>query len=95
MQTLPLSGFTTKWFHAAFTNTELIDSLKRSPGSASAAAIGATAARPDHRASGMAARRLRLRGLVTALILLPLVIPYIVLAVGLYPAELARARSAR
>ena len=31
----------------------------------------------------MTARKMRLRGLVTALVLLPLVIPYIVLAVGL------------
>ena len=34
-------------------------------------------------AVGMTAHKLRLRGLVTALVLLPLVIPYIVLAVGL------------
>ncbi len=28
VQTLPWSGFTTKWFHNAFSNEELIDSLE-------------------------------------------------------------------
>ena len=28
VQTFPWSGFTTKWFHNAFSNTELIDSLE-------------------------------------------------------------------
>jgi len=82
VQTFPWSGFTTKWFHNAFSNTELIDSLKRSAWIGVAAAIGATLLGLIT-AVGMTARKLRLRGLVTALVLLPLVIPYIVLAVGL------------
>ena len=42
VQTFPWSGFTTKWFHNAFSNTELIDALKRSVWIGIAAAIGAT-----------------------------------------------------
>ena len=42
VQTFPWSGFTTKWFHNAFSNTELIDSLKRSAWIGLGAAIGAT-----------------------------------------------------
>ena len=82
VQTLPWSGFTTKWFHNAFANEELIDSLKRSAWIGIAAAILATLLGLIT-AVGMTAHKLRLRGLITALVLLPLVIPYIVLAVGL------------
>jgi spermidine/putrescine transport system permease protein len=82
IQTLPWSGFTTKWFHNAFSNTELIDALKRSAWIGVGAAIGATILGLIT-AVGMTAHKLRLRGALTALLLLPLVVPYIVLAVGL------------
>jgi spermidine/putrescine transport system permease protein len=82
VQTLPWSGFTTKWFHNAFSNEELIDSLKRSVWIGIVAAILATLLGLIT-AVGMTAHKLRLRGAITALVLLPLVIPYIVLAVGL------------
>jgi spermidine/putrescine transport system permease protein len=82
VQTLPWSGFTTKWFHNAFSNEELIASLERSAWIGVCAAIGATLLGLIT-AVGMTAQKLRLRGLITALVLLPLVIPYIVLAVGL------------
>jgi len=82
IQTLPWSGFTTKWFHNAFSNTELIDALKRSAWIGVGAAIGATLLGLIT-AVGMTAHKLRLRGAITALVLLPLVVPYIVLAVGL------------
>ncbi len=80
--TLPLSGFTTKWFHAAINDPDLIGSVKRSLVLAAmdgliATAIGVLAA------MGLASRRLFLRPVVTTIILLPLVVPYIVLAVGL------------
>jgi spermidine/putrescine transport system permease protein len=70
--TLPLSGFTTKWFHQAFSNTDLTGSAERSLVIAIldgilATALGVVAA------IGLAARR----------VFLPLVVPYIVLAVGL------------
>jgi spermidine/putrescine transport system permease protein len=82
VQTLPWSGFTTKWFHNAFSNEELIDSLKRSLWIGIVAAILATLLGLIT-AVGMTAHKLRLRGAITALVLLPLVIPYIVLAVGM------------
>jgi spermidine/putrescine transport system permease protein len=82
IQTLPWSGFTTKWFHNAFANNELIDALKRSAWIGVGAAIGATILGLIT-AVGMTAHKLRLRGALTALLLLPLVVPYIVLAVGL------------
>jgi spermidine/putrescine transport system permease protein len=82
IQTLPWSGFTTKWFHNAFANNELIDALKRSAWIGVGAAIGATLLGLIT-AVGMTAHKLRLRGALTALLLLPLVVPYIVLAVGL------------
>ena len=82
IQTLPWSGFTTKWFHNAFSNNELIDALKRSAWIGIGAAIGATLLGLIT-AVGMTAHKLRLRGALTALLLLPLVVPYIVLAVGL------------
>ena len=66
IQTLPWSGFTTKWFHNAFSNGDLVAALERSGVIAAINAILAT-----------------LRGVVTALVLLPLVIPYVVLAVGM------------
>jgi spermidine/putrescine transport system permease protein len=82
IQTLPWSGFTTKWFHNAFSNADLIAALERSAVIGLGAAIGATLL-GLMTAVGMTARKLRLRGIIIALVLLPLVIPYIVLAVGL------------
>jgi spermidine/putrescine transport system permease protein len=82
IQTFPWSGFTTRWFHNAFSNGDLIASLKRSAWIGVGAALGATLLGLIT-AVGMTAHRLALRGVITALILLPLVIPYIVLAVGL------------
>ena len=78
IQTLPWSGFTTKWFHNAFSNGDLVAALERSGVIAAINAILATLL-------GLitAARKLALRGVVTALVLLPLVIPYVVLAVGM------------
>jgi spermidine/putrescine transport system permease protein len=80
--TLPLSGFTTRWFHQAFSNTDLTGSARRSLELAAldgvlATVLGVLAA------AGLAARRVFLRGVITTILLLPLVVPYIVLAVGL------------
>jgi spermidine/putrescine transport system permease protein len=82
IQTLPYAGFTTRWFHAAFSNGDLIAALQRSAWIGVVTAIGATLLGLIT-AVAMTAKRLALRGVVTALVLLPLVIPYIVLAVGL------------
>jgi len=79
---LPLSGFTTKWFHAAFTNGELTGALLRSAEIGVAASVGATLL-GIMASIGLTAKKLRLRSFTVALLLLPLVIPYISLAVGL------------
>lgn len=80
--TLPIKSFSTKWFGAAFADTPLIHALIRSALIAvingfAATLLGVMAA------VSLARKRLPLRGVVMALILLPLVVPYIVLAVGL------------
>jgi spermidine/putrescine transport system permease protein len=79
---LPFSGFTTKWFHAAFSNTDLTGALKRSAWLAllngvAASLLGVAAA------LAITGRRLFLRSVWTTLLLLPLVVPYIVLAIGM------------
>lgn len=80
--TLPLSGFTTRWFSGAFSNTELTTALLRSVligivAGALATALGVLAS------IGLTSPKLKLRSLTVAALLLPLVVPYISLAVGL------------
>jgi spermidine/putrescine transport system permease protein len=82
IQTLPYSGFTTRWFRAAFSNVDLTSAIQRSAVIGLICAIGATLFGLIS-AVGLTAKRMRVRGLVTALLLLPLVVPYVVLAVGL------------
>jgi spermidine/putrescine transport system permease protein len=82
IQTLPLSGFTTRWFHQALSNGELTGAVERSAWIAALNGLGATAL-GTLASLGLATRRLRLRPLFTMLILLPLVVPYIVLAIGM------------
>ena len=82
IQALPWAGFTTKWFHTAFANTDLTSALRRSAmigllDGLAATALGTMAA------VALARRRLFLRPLWTTLLLLPLVVPYIVLAIGM------------
>jgi spermidine/putrescine transport system permease protein len=79
---LPIAAFSTHWFTQAFSDTELTGALLRSVeiGAATglfATALGITAS------LGLSARRLRLRAAIVAVLLLPLVVPYISLAVGL------------
>ena len=80
--TLPLSGFTTRWFHQAFSNTDLTGSARRSLELAAMDGVLATVL-GVMAAAGLAARRVFLRSVITTVLLLPLVVPYIVLAVGL------------
>ena len=80
--TLPLSGFTTKWFQLAFGNGELTGALVHSAEIAVVASLVATAL-GVMASIGLSATRLRLRGITVAVLLLPLVVPYISLAVGL------------
>jgi spermidine/putrescine transport system permease protein len=80
--TLPLSGFTTEWFSEAFTNGQLTSALMRS--FVIAAITGVLATILGVMASiGLTAPKLRLRSVTVAALLLPLVVPYISLAVGL------------
>jgi spermidine/putrescine transport system permease protein len=79
---LPIKSFSTKWFSSAFSDTNLTSALLRSLlialiNGLAATLLGVMAA------VSLARRRLALRGIVVTLILIPLVVPYIVLAVGM------------
>jgi len=80
--TLPLSGFSTHWFHEAFSNTVLTSALVRSVFTALVAAVIATAL-GIMASLGLMALRGRSLSMALTLLLLPLVVPYICLAVGL------------
>jgi len=80
--TLPLSGFSTQWFRQAFSNTELTGALVRSVAIALIAAAIATAL-GIMASLGLLALRGRALSLALTMLLLPLVVPYICLAVGL------------
>jgi len=80
--TLPLSGFSTEWFHQAFSNAELTGALVRSVFIALVAAAIATAL-GIVASLGLMALRGRALSMALTLLLLPLVVPYICLAVGL------------
>jgi spermidine/putrescine transport system permease protein len=80
--TLPLSGFTTKWFHEAFGNGTLTGALVRSIGIALIAALLATGL-GIMASLGLLVLRGRAAALALTMLLLPLVVPYICLAVGL------------
>jgi spermidine/putrescine transport system permease protein len=79
---LPIESFSTKWFSAAFSDTNLTSALLRSLiialiNGLAATLLGVMAA------VSLARRRMALRRVVVILILIPLVVPYIVLAVGM------------
>src|SRR5919108_3957247 len=42
VQTLPYAGFTLRWFHAVFSNGDLVDAVQRSAVIALFTAVGAT-----------------------------------------------------
>jgi spermidine/putrescine transport system permease protein len=80
--TFPLSGFTLHWYHEFLTNSDMQAALETSGIVASissviAVALGILAS------LGLSRSRFRGRGLITALVLVPLVIPLIVLGVSL------------
>src|SRR5262249_355676 len=76
------SGFTTHWFHQAFSNATLTGALFRSIVIALVAAVFATAL-AIIASLGLMALRGRALSFALTLLLLPLVVPYICLAVGL------------
>jgi spermidine/putrescine transport system permease protein len=78
----PLSGFTLRWYHEFLTNSELQASLESSAlvaamSSVVAVALGVLAS------IGLSRSRFRGRGIVTAILLTPLVIPLVVLGISL------------
>ena len=79
---LPIESFSTKWFSSAFSDTTLTSALLRSFLIAAVNGLAATLL-GVMAAVSLARRRLALRGVVVTLILIPLVVPYIVLAVGM------------
>jgi spermidine/putrescine transport system permease protein len=80
--TLPIKSFSTKWFSTAFSDTTLTSALGRSALIAALNGLAATIL-GVMAAVSLARKKLPLRRVVVTLILLPLVVPYIVLAVGL------------
>jgi spermidine/putrescine transport system permease protein len=80
--TFPLSGFTLHWYHQFLVNGDLREALKTSALIAVATSIGAVALGV---LSSMALVRRPFRGkaLVSALLLSPLVIPYLVFGIAL------------
>jgi spermidine/putrescine transport system permease protein len=79
---LPITALSVHWFQRAFADTELTGALLRSVEIGAAAGLFATAL-GIMASLGLSARRLRLRAVIVAILLLPLVVPYISLAVGL------------
>jgi spermidine/putrescine transport system permease protein len=80
--TFPLSGFTLHWYHEFLTNSDMQAALQTSGivaaiSSVIAVAFGILAS------IGLSRSRFRGRGLVTALVLVPLVIPLVVLGISL------------
>src|SRR5215475_13812387 len=80
--TLPLTGFSTKWFHEAFSNATLTGALARSIAIALISALLATGL-GIAASLGLLVLRGRAAALALTVLLLPLVVPYISLAVGL------------
>jgi len=80
--TLPIHALSMQWFTRAFDDAELTGALLRSAAIGAATGLAATAL-GIMASIGLSARRLRLRAVVVAVILLPLVVPYISLAVGM------------
>jgi spermidine/putrescine transport system permease protein len=78
----PLSGFTFEWYEQALSNDELLDALRTSAfvalvSALLSVAIGILAA------LALVRRRFRGKGTASALMLSPLVIPYVVLGIAL------------
>ena len=80
--TFPLSGFTLHWYHQFLTNSDLRGALETSAiiaalSSAGAVVLGVLAS------IALTRRRVRARAAVSALLLSPLVIPYVVFGISL------------
>ncbi len=78
----PLSGFTIRWYHDFITNADMRASLETSAVIAALSSLGAVGL-GTLASIGISRRRFRGRGLVTALLLTPLVFPLVVLGISL------------
>jgi spermidine/putrescine transport system permease protein len=78
----PLSGFTLRWYHEFLTNAEMQAALETSAIVAAISSVGAVGL-GILASIGLTRRGFRGRGLVTALLLTPLVIPFVVLGISL------------
>jgi spermidine/putrescine transport system permease protein len=78
----PLSGFTLHWYHQFLTNGELRGALETSAIVAALSSVGAVAL-GILAALALTRRRFPVKSAVSALLLSPLVIPYVVLGISL------------
>ena len=81
LPTFPLSGFTIEWYHDFLTNADLQGALKTSAKVAALSSVGAVVL--GVLASMALVRRFRGRAAVSALLLSPLIIPYLVFGIAL------------
>jgi len=82
LPSFPLSGFTTRWYHQFLNNSDLRAALVTSALIAAISSVGAVAL--GLLASvALARRRIRGKSAVSALLLSPLVIPYVVFGISL------------
>jgi spermidine/putrescine transport system permease protein len=78
----PLSGFTLHWYHQFLTNSDLRGALETSAIIAALSSLGAVVL-GLLAAIALTRRRFRVRAAVSALLLSPLVIPYVVFGISL------------
>src|SRR5262249_36694497 len=78
----PLSGFTLHWYHEFFVNADLRGALETSAVVAAVSSVGAVVL-GVLASIGLTRRRFRGKSAVSALLLSPLVIPYVVLGISL------------
>jgi spermidine/putrescine transport system permease protein len=78
----PLSGFTTRWYHEFLVNGDLRAALQRSAVIAAATSVGAVFL-GVLASMALVRRRFRGKAFVSALLLAPLVIPYVVFGISL------------
>jgi len=82
LPSFPLSGFTLHWYHQFFVNSELRGALETSALVAALSSVGAVLL-GTLASVALTRRRFRAKALVSALLLSPLVIPYVVFGISL------------
>ena len=82
LPSFPLSGFTLRWYHQFLTNSELLGSLETSAIIAAISSVGAVVL-GTLASMALARRRFRGRAVASAILLSPLVIPFVVLGISL------------